>query len=59
MREPRAYQKSAGAKATVGEAQAVARDAAVPAIIGARFALILSVLAFVLSAIALGVAVFR
>lgn len=55
----RNYSKAASAKATVGEAQAVAQAAVVPAILGARFALILSGLAFILSAVALGVAVRR
>lgn len=55
----RNYSKSANAKATVAEAQAVANAAAVPAVVGARFALILSGLAFILSAVALGVAVRR
>lgn len=59
MKAERTYQKSATSKATVGEAQAVARGAAYPAIVGARFALILSVIAVVVSAIALAVAVVK
>jgi hypothetical protein len=43
--------------AKVGEALAVATRAAYPALVGARFALILAVLSFLLSAVAIGVAV--
>lgn len=51
------YEKSATAKATIGESQALAHGAAYPAIVGTRFALVVSLLAFVVSAMALGVAV--
>ncbi len=53
------YAKTATAKATIGESQALAFRAAAPAIVGTRFALILSTLAFVVSALALAVAVSR
>lgn len=51
------YAKSATAKATVGESQALAHGAAYPAIVGARFAMIVSILAFLVAAVALAVAV--
>lgn len=51
------YSKTAQAKATIGESQALAHGAAYPAIVGARFAMILSIIAVVLSAVALAVAV--
>lgn len=50
------YRKSAEAKATIGESQALAHGAAYPAIVGTRFALILSVLALVVASVALAVA---
>lgn len=53
------YAKASNAKATIGESQALARGAAYPAIIGTRFALILSVLSVFLSAAALAVALAR
>lgn len=47
------------ANAKVSDAVSLAHDASYPAIVGARFALMLSILAFFLAAIALGVAVTR
>lgn len=51
------YRKNADAKATIGESQALAYGAAMPAIVGTRFALILSVLALLVASVALAVAV--
>ena len=51
------YQKSGNAKATVAESQALAANAVYPAIVGTRFALVLSVVALIVASIALAVAV--
>lgn len=51
------YRKKAGDRATIGESQALARGEAYPAIVGTRFALILSLLALVIASVALAVAV--
>lgn len=48
--------KTLNSKAKVGDALGIAQQAAYPAIVGARYALILSLLAVVLSVVALGVA---
>lgn len=53
MKPSRRYEKSAAAKATVGESMALSQQAAYPAIVGARFAVILSVLALVVASVAL------
>ena len=59
LKVERSYQKAAAAKATVGESQAIAQNAALPAIVGARFALIVSVLALLLSGVAVAVVLTR
>lgn len=51
------YSKSISAKATIGEANAVAKSASYPAIVAARFALTLSILACLLGAVAIALAV--
>lgn len=53
------YSKHLSAKASLGEAQELARVEAFPAIAGARFALVLSLGAFLLSALALAVALVK
>ncbi len=53
------YRKAQTAKATVGEASGLAQAAALPAIVGARFALVLSGLSVILSTLALAVALWR
>jgi hypothetical protein len=58
LKVEQSYSKAPTAKASIGESQAIAQAAAVPAV-GARFALIVSVLSLLLSGIALGVAVTR
>jgi hypothetical protein len=52
-----AVRKGWRANAKVSDAVSLAHDASYPAIVGARFALVLSLLSFVLAAIALAVAV--
>jgi hypothetical protein len=59
LKVERSYSKSPAAKATVGESQAIAQAAAVPALVGARFALIVSVLSLMLSGVAVAVAITR
>jgi hypothetical protein len=53
------YGKSATAKATVGEAQQLAVWHAGPALVAARFAITLSLIACVASAVAIALAVRR
>ena len=57
MTAPKPYSKSVKAKASIGEANALARSAAHPATVAARFSLTVSILAFLLAAGALAVAV--
>lgn len=56
---PDVYEKSPGRQATVGEAQQVAQQAVIPAFIAARFALIVSILSVVLSAVAIALGMRR
>jgi len=53
------YAKKVSAKATVGEAQAMAKGEALPALMAARWALAVSVLALTLSVISALVVVLR
>lgn len=50
------YAKGVESRATVGEAQQIAMRSTIPAFIAARFALVLSLLSLVLSAIAIALA---
>lgn len=57
--QPLMYARDVQAKATIGEAQQLVRRAVIPAFIAARFALILALLSFVLSATAIALAARR
>jgi len=51
------YTKSAKATAKIGEVQAMTQGAVFPALLAARFALIVSVLALLVASVALAVAI--
>ena len=55
----RTYTKDAQSRVTVGEAQQIATRSTVPAFIAARFALVASVIALCVAAVALAVALRR
>lgn len=60
MRKPKVektYSKSEGATATLAESKAIAASETYPAFVAARFALIVAILSFIVSAAAIAAAV--